>query len=1249
MAEDDLRSYPWRRRYSTSSNKAGQKPLNIPEDFYNPALKRSIRYDRMAGFFTSTSLAAAAEGFSEFFSNHGKMRLICGCDIDPQDAEMILKGNEAKINDAFTEQFVDISEIPMNSSWALSMLFNMIAADRLEIRVAFRRDETTGKIIDFNSRQNGYVHEKWAVFEDAYGNRMGIEGSLNESKTAFELNAESFSLCWDWIGDGKERLDDYEEDFELCWTDKNPSLKVMKIPEAVKRKLISLAPRLRERYLKLHDAMSSTEEQIKRVTAAIIKDAPFMPHGEYVGIETCPITPWPHQLEVAHQLIDNWPQGAMLCDEVGLGKTIEAGLAIRSLLLSGKVHRVLILAPAGLCSQWQNELKSKFELDFARIKVKNHQYQKTFLREEKDSLGPELLAEPLTIMSTGLFKLENHFQKLLEEIENGRKPDLVLIDEAHYARRKMPDQPMPEYVRPEFGDLYKNIAQLAKRMDYRQMWLATATPMQLNWIEAWDLMRLLRGTGWYDTDPSLMSSYYDALSAYCSDPAKDVPWQTHLLACTKRNLEQTDTRWAKYEEVRRDETTDFLKGQFKRNNKFTHHSLAPVFTNIAPLSQVMIRHTRPLLEAYKKAGLLTAGLAKRKVTTPWPLLEMSPEYKAVTEALELYCEHLSDYAAEGGETRQAVISFIKTCLLVRFASCSYSLKMTVMRKLEKVENALYAAPASSDVLKYEELPSLDMEQTGEEDEDVVQYVPESFKGRSKESLRAEIKELKGILELIEKEQGSDDGKLKALLKALEGRQLPKHGRFKQTVIFTKFFDTLDYIRSRLNAKINGAHLGVYSGSECSWSDGKRRCDADRDEVKRRFLSGDIDILLCTDAAAEGLNLQCADLLINYDLPWNPMKLEQRIGRIDRIGQIYDEVTVLNLYYSGSVEEDIYVTLLKRLEGAITTVGSQRPSILPITEEDFIAIANKEKTYEQVVKEAKERLATMQKWRSIEEPDPRVVMDRFKEQKKLWEMSPVPVSNSDLGKVISLIKAGDEVVFTADPEVLNRGIEGKETHFFTYGDPLFDEWLNRCTKEVLPRWCRRIEYESNGEKAIGYAVAGKNGVRLVCALRDLHADELDTEHLVTDEELKAPRQMLEKHLHEKAAKAQIHNRDLKLKKDSAKAQEALEVAIAEALLRTFEQFDKGAASMPFSEVERWLQKAVNNALGDNNTGIHCQQIDPNAKKKVAGSSYSVSSDRTISVPVYVAWSALAKMKREFDGSRKKQLTVGNVHQRMRELL
>ena len=84
----------------------------------------------------------------------------------------------------------------------------------------------------------------------------------------------------------------------------------------------------------------------------------------------------------------------------------------------------------------------------------------------------------------------------------------------------------------------------------------------------------------------------------------------------------------------------------------------------------------------------------------------------------------------------------------------------------------------------------------------------------------------------------------------------------------------------------------------------------RDEVKRRFKEGRSEVLVCTDAAAEGLNFQFCGALVNYDMPWNPMRVEQRIGRIDRLGQRFSDIRIINLHYEDTVEADVYRALRK---------------------------------------------------------------------------------------------------------------------------------------------------------------------------------------------------------------------------------------------------------------------------------------------------------------------------------------------------
>lgn len=175
---------------------------------------------------------------------------------------------------------------------------------------------------------------------------------------------------------------------------------------------------------------------------------------------------------------------------------------------------------------------------------------------------------------------------------------------------------------------------------------------------------------------------------------------------------------------------------------------------------------------------------------------------------------------------------------------------------------------------------------------------------------------------------------------------------------------------------------------------------ERDIVKRRFVQGHIDVLLCTDAAAEGLNLQTADLLVNYDLPWNPMKVEQRIGRIDRIGQKYNEIFVLNLCFADSAEQFVYERLLQRLAKANLVVGAQQFSMLPVTTEEFQALADKTMTEKQVEKSAMERAARQRENNRLMEVPADELFNVYVRLSQTYRQQKLPVSLTEIWQILS---------------------------------------------------------------------------------------------------------------------------------------------------------------------------------------------------------------------------------------------------------
>jgi hypothetical protein len=144
------------------------------------------------------------------------------------------------------------------------------------------------------------------------------------------------------------------------------------------------------------------------------------------------------------------------------------------------------------------------------------------------------------------------------------------------------------------------------------------------------------------------------------------------------------------------------------------------------------------------------------------------------------------------------------------------------------------------------------------------------------------------------------------------------------MVFTQYTDTMDFLREYLIRETD-FRLLCFSGrgGEVPMGTGSWM-HVSRDNARRLFKEGHAQIMLCTDAAAEGLNFQFCGAVVNYDMPWNPMRVEQRIGRIDRLGQDYPEIQIVNLHYQDTVEADIYRVLRARINLFEKFVGGLQP-------------------------------------------------------------------------------------------------------------------------------------------------------------------------------------------------------------------------------------------------------------------------------------------------------------------------------------
>ncbi|MCL6597622.1 MAG: helicase [Alicyclobacillus macrosporangiidus] len=1115
------------------------RTVDILHDFYIPALQLATRYDRVAGYFRSTSLAAASQGFSSFVSRGGRMRMIVGADLDPADVRAILDGDAKRLEQRLAEELAAPETWPEDVRNGVTLLAWMVAQDVLQVRVAFRRHRETGEPIALDSTEDGYVHEKWFVLYDDAGHRMYGCGTLNESKTALQLNAESFDLHCDWWGERERwRCDDAEQTFEALWEGKVPHMPVYTLPEAVKKQLIHLAEGRRVfseidgTSVSVAPAKLSAREHLR---FAIVRDAPKLPGGQYVGIETAPVEPWPHQLVVARRLVDHWPYTYMLCDEVGLGKTIEAGLAFRSLYLSGLAHRILVAAPAGLTVQWLRQMASKVLLPFARLQTSPSAVHQRILPQERDEPARGLYDPDLLIVSTGLWLRDGP----ATDLTGVEAFDIVLIDEAHMVRRRNSSGGMDEP--PDYGNLYKFVRNQLKSKA-RSLWLATATPLQLDMVEVCDLIALTGRVSGFQYEPRLVDRFYKTVDKLSSRQELTAVEWAFLRRAVESLKVHDEVLWKFYEAY-------FLNGSMQSaldrwlswdeppRQRDREHLLRMILL-AAPLSRVMMRHTRSLLEEYRKRGQLTANLAHR-VVCPVEAIRFDDVEKQVYDLLNAYCQGLRDRL---GQSQRTVVRFLESLLRLRFASSMYAFERTVERRLERVKLTLdfvhsKAAPEAAETITLDE-SVFDTEEEGDEaaTEGLLSH-------RRPDVLEWEAGQLQEMLRVMRRVQ-TTSSKLQRLLEVLNDRRDRTTKRIQQTVIFTRFYDTLEHIVETLLERTPGIRLATYSGRGASYYD-PERVESEREEVKERFLRGEIDVLVCTDAAAEGLNLQTADLLINFDLGWNPMKIEQRIGRIDRIGQRHSVIYVMNLCYAGSEEDVVYKRLLERLQQANVVVGPQQLSLLPVRPEEFqklaegaISAEELERNIAQRIKEEEQRAETMQ----ISAKDLFDVYQRML-QSDSDQTSPIRLEHiwralveseylAGLGCHVETTPQGEVFVVHGVPGVpdgtrltvsrtlYEEGLPGGgRVHFASYGDPYFDAILAHVLEQELPACIRRVEASVDGAPVggasvgveshaplVGYVVAcrtqdGTPVTRYVQSWTDVDGlGDIDVSRSITDEEV-----------------------------------------------------------------------------------------------------------------------------------------------------
>lgn len=536
----------------------------------------------------------------------------------------------------------------------------------------------------------------------------------------------------------------------------------------------------------------------------------------------------PHQIEAALFALESpLSSGALLADEVGLGKTIEAGIVLCQYWAERR-RRLLVICPASLRKQWALELGEKFNLPTAIIDAKAVRQAR---REARDPFNPRAIV----IISMP------YAARLADEIRSVAW-DLVVIDEAHKLRNAY---------RPS------NVTGQAIRYatEGRRTILLTATPLQNSLLELYGLSTLI--------DERLFGDVNSFRSLYTGAGSDLAALRRRLSRFCKRTLRNQVLEYVRYTE-RRPLTVPFTPtDQEQKLYEAVTAYLARSDGYALPGRQ---RHL--------------TGLIIRK------LLASSPAAIAGTlDALRSRLEGIRDrrVSVTGAELAEMLIDG------------------------EEIEEDLLEEIAWDDEENGE---------PGEEDFDPVR-------------LAEEIEELRRLAEWAR--SVGEDAKARALLKALSlgFEQMEQLGAARKALVFTESRRTQDYLKAFLEANGYAGRVVVFNGSNSSpeatriyesWvarNAESGRVTGSRDVDVRNALIEHFrdyaDIMIATEAGAEGVNLQFCSLVINYDLPWNPQRIEQRIGRCHRYGQKHDVVVVNFLNERNEVDRRVLQLLSEKFK------------------------------------------------------------------------------------------------------------------------------------------------------------------------------------------------------------------------------------------------------------------------------------------------------------------------------------------------
>ena len=845
------------RRFSSRTHR-------LDASFLMQHLAGARSYKRIAGYFTSSLFEVAGEALEHI----PEVKIVCNVDIHPDDLK-VAQLRESKMLGRWNERALEAEALLNRERYR--RLDSFLAKHGQAVRIA--PDEICG-----------FVHGKAGVITLADGRRLGFIGSMNETRSGWQRHYEIL-----WEDESPKGVEWIEEEFDFLWNAAKP------FPQAVIREVHRRGYRREIEFIEIEDD--------ENLAPAALIESPLYREGQQ-------LQPWQQGFLtecLRHQRLHGTVR-LLLADEVGLGKTLSLATAALTLCLlsdkdNGPRRPVVIFAPATLTEQWQTEMLDKLGIPTARWDTVG----KVWLDADERVLSPagrEQIAHcPLRIgiVSTGLMMRDSlEKQHLL-----GMRFGVVILDEAHKAR-----------TRQGFGkeagtpnELLAFMREIAARADH--VLLGTATPIQTNPADLWDLLGILhQGPGrfvlghdlapWHRPDEVLeilagrvevetLAHAWELLrSPLPRMESTSEPRARRLFSAIRQDLGLQNGEWQTNRSLAEltEETREILEEELDRRI-----AGATLFQRENPLVRhVVLRKRLQLEEAKDKDG--------KPLLTPvgvdvHPEREHASEQRAFDTLFEGKALRTSENFRQAyGEARafgKALAKrgkgsgFMKNLMEQRICSSIHAGLSTARRLLEG---------------------------------DAVHEEDEEQEGDVKVESGEEREVLQRLIDRLERLE--TDPKMEAVVHFLDKEKWLELG----VIIFSQYYDTARWLADLLAARYPEEAVGLYAGAGRSRL--YQRGDSvsvERETLKRMVAEHQIRVMVATDAACEGLNLQALGTLINIDLPWNPTRLEQRIGRIKRFGQRRETVDMLNLVFEQTVDEKIYERLSERMKNRYDLFGS----------------------------------------------------------------------------------------------------------------------------------------------------------------------------------------------------------------------------------------------------------------------------------------------------------------------------------------